>query len=131
MLRAPKFWYKNENSFFSLILYPASLLFRITTTLYAVINKSKSSSVPVICIGNLVVGGAGKTPMAIKVGKLLKLAGYNPNFLSRGYAGNIKDNIKVTNNHLAKDVGDEAMILSSIAPTWIGSDRIKSSFLAT
>ena len=40
---------------------------------------------------------------------------------------NIKDNIKVTNNHLAKDVGDEAMILSSIAPTWIGSDRIKSS----
>ena len=94
------------------------------------LKKPVKSDIPVICIGNLVVGGAGKTPVALKIGKILIMAGYNPHFLTRGYAGKLKDNIKVSDYHSAEEVGDESLILSKIAPTWIGSNRIKSSFFA-
>tara|TARA_B100001123_G_C15341480_1_gene1035148 strand:+ start:6082 stop:7095 length:1014 start_codon:yes stop_codon:yes gene_type:complete len=130
MLKAPNFWYNKNTTFFSIILYPASILFRILTKIYVIICKTKTADIPVICIGNLVVGGAGKTPVALKMGEILKLSGYNPHFLTRGYSGSIKENIQVTNKHSPDDVGDESLILASIAPTWIGSNRIKSSKLA-
>ncbi|PPR44748.1 MAG: Tetraacyldisaccharide 4'-kinase [Alphaproteobacteria bacterium MarineAlpha5_Bin11] len=130
MLRAPKFWYVRNTTIFSTIFLPTSLLFRLLSKLYILFSSKNSSTVPVICIGNLVVGGAGKTPVALKVGNLLKLAGYRPHFLTRGYAGKIKENIRVLNNHSPEEVGDESIILSSVAPTWIGSNRIKSAKLA-
>ena len=130
MLKAPKFWYERNDTFFSVILYPASLVFRFSSKIYTLLNRSNSSELPVICIGNLVVGGAGKTPVALKIGQILKFSGYNPHFLTRGYAGKIKENIKVLDSHLAEEVGDESLILASVAPTWIGSDRIKSVKLA-
>ena len=130
MLRAPEFWYKNNDTFFSVILYPASLLFRLVTKIYNILSKTKNSNIPVICIGNLVVGGAGKTPVALKVGEILKKGGYNPHFLTRGYAGRIKNNTQVNLTDSPNEVGDEALMLASIATTWIGSNRIKSSLLA-
>ena len=130
MLRAPNFWYEKNDTLFSRMLYPASLFYRLLTKFYVLINKTKYSKIPVICIGNLVVGGAGKTPVALKICKILNLAGYNPHFITRGYSGNIKNNIKVENYHNSADVGDESIILSEIATTWIGSNRIKSSILA-
>ena len=78
MLKAPNFWYNRNTTFFSIILYPASILFRILTKIYVIICKTKTADIPVICIGNLVVGGAGKTPVALKMGEILKLSGYNP-----------------------------------------------------
>ncbi len=131
MIRAPNFWYKRKDSFFSVLLYPASILFRIISRIYILINKTENSPIPVICIGNLVVGGAGKTPVAMKIANILKESGYKPHFLTRGYAGTIKENVKVSKNHLPQEVGDESMILSSEAPTWIGSNKVKSSFLAS
>ena len=130
MLKAPKFWYNKHDTLFSILLYPISLIFRLITKINTLAYKDMSQGIPVICIGNLVVGGAGKTPVALKVGKILKLSGYNPHFLTRGYAGKIKNNIKVDNNHTAEEVGDESLILSTVAPTWIGPNRIKSSALA-
>ena len=130
MLKAPKFWYKENESNFSKTLYPASLLYRFGTKLYNIFNKKIESDLPVICIGNLVVGGAGKTPVALKVGKILKELGFNPHFLSRGYAGKIKANIKIIDGHSADKVGDESLILAEVAPTWIGSNRIISCHLA-
>ena len=130
MLRAPNFWYKKNDSIYSLLLYPASLIFRFTTKIYLLLNKSVASNIPVICIGNLVVGGAGKTPVALKIGNILKLSGYSPHFLTRGYAGNIKESILVNNNHTPMDVGDESIILSAVAPTWIGPNRVKSASIA-
>ncbi len=130
MLKAPKFWYSKNDSFLSTILYPASLIYRFVGKIYISLNKPNKSEIPVICIGNLVVGGAGKTPVALKISEILKFSGYNPHFLTRGYAGKIKDNIKVHDGHSAEEVGDESLILSEVAPTWIGSNRIRSSKLA-
>ena len=131
MLKAPKFWYKKQDTYISNTLYPLSLLFRLGTKIRSLFSKQKKSNLPIICIGNIVVGGAGKTPVAIKIGKILKLNGYNPHFVSKGYGGIEKNNNLVQSWHSAKSVGDESLLLSEIAPTWIGIDRNKSFKLAS
>ena len=130
MFKAPKFWYQKKDTFRSNILYPLSLIFRFGTKLRNIISKKNNISIPIICIGNIVIGGAGKTPVALKIGKLLKLQGYNPHFVSRGYGGLEKNNTLVKNWHSAKSVGDEALLLAEIAPTWVGDNRNKSFQLA-
>ena len=87
MLKAPKFWYKKNDTYLSNTLYPLSLLFRFGTKIRNIFSQKKISKIPVICIGNIVVGGAGKTPVAIKLGSLLKKNGYKPHFVSKGYGG--------------------------------------------
>ena len=84
MLKAPKFWYLKKDSFYSHILYPLSLLFRLGTKIRMFISKKKRAPLPIICIGNIVVGGAGKTPVALKIGKILKKSGYSPHFVKGG-----------------------------------------------
>ena len=130
MLKAPKFWYLKKDTFQSRALYPLSLIFRLATKIRNVLNNAEKSQLPVICIGNIVVGGAGKTPVALSIGKILIQAGYNPHFISKGYAGIIKRNTLVQSWHSPKSVGDEPLLLSDIAPTWIGTDRNKSIKLA-
>jgi tetraacyldisaccharide 4'-kinase len=130
MLKAPKFWYLKKDTILSRSLYPLSLLFRLGTKLRNIISRTHKFSFPIICIGNIVVGGAGKTPVAIKIGGLLKLAGYNPHFISKGYAGVIKRSTLIESWHSPKSVGDEPLLLSTIAPTWIGEDRVNSIRLA-
>ena len=130
MLKAPKFWYKKNDTYLSNSLYPLSLLFRFGTKIRNFVSIKTSSGIPVICIGNIVVGGAGKTPVALKIGNLLKLNGYNPHFVSRGYGGVETSNVLVKEWHSAKSVGDESLLLAEVAPTWIGQDRNKSFILA-
>jgi len=86
---------------------------------------------PIICVGNIVIGGAGKTPVALKIGNMLREGGYNPHFVSKGYGGLEKNNTLVQDWHSPKSVGDESLLLSEIAPTWIGFDRSKSFELAS
>ena len=90
MLKAPKFWYLNKDTFYSRALYPLSLLFRLGTKIRNILSIKGKSSLPIICIGNIVIGGAGKTPVALKIGKILIQSGYKPHFISKGYAGIIK-----------------------------------------
>ena len=130
MLKAPKFWYKKKDTIFSRALYPLSLLFRLGTKIRNLVNHTNKSPLPTICIGNIVIGGAGKTPVALKIGKILIRAGYKPNFISKGYAGIIKTSTLVKDWHSPKSVGDEPLLLSEVAPTWIGIDRNKSIQLA-
>ena len=130
MLKAPKFWYLKKDTFLSRSLYPLSLLFRLGTKIRNIASHNNKFKFPVICIGNIVVGGAGKTPVAIKIGELLKIAGYNPHFISKGYAGIVKRSTLVETWHSPKSVGDEPLLLSQIAPTWIGKDRNNSIKLA-
>ena len=130
MLKAPKFWYLKRDTFLSRFLYPLSLLFRLATKIRNISSQTNSFTFPVICIGNLVVGGAGKTPVAIKIGELLKISGYNPHFISKGYTGILKRSTLVETWHSPKSVGDESLLLSQTAPTWIGKDRINSIRLA-
>ena len=72
MLKAPKFWYTKKDTYLSNALYPLSLVFRLGTKIRYIISKKKKANLPIICIGNIVVGGAGKTPVALKIGKMLK-----------------------------------------------------------
>ena len=130
MLKAPKFWYNQKDTLYSNILYPLSLVFRLGTRLRNWVSIKKLSPIPTICIGNIVVGGAGKTPVSMKICKMLTKAGYKPHFISKGYAGTIKESTLVETWHSPKSVGDESLLLSEIASTWIGINRIQSANLA-
>ena len=130
MLKAPRFWYKKNDTYISNTLYPLSLLFRFGTKLRNIFSRQRISELPVICIGNIVVGGAGKTPVALKLGSLLKQNGYKPHFVSKGYGGIERNNTLIKDWHSAQSVGDESLLLSEVAPTWIGKDRNKSFILA-
>ena len=66
----------------------------------------------------------------MKICKMLIKAGYNPNFISRGYAGIVKESTLVSSWHSPTSVGDESILLSEITSTWIGRNRIKSANLA-
>ena len=130
MLKAPKFWYLKKNTYLSRVLYPLSLIFRLGTKIRSYTNRPIKLPLPVICIGNIVVGGAGKTPVALKIGKILIQSGYKPHFISRGYAGMIKESTLVKAWHSSKSVGDEPLLLSKVAPTWVGANRNNSIKLA-
>jgi tetraacyldisaccharide 4'-kinase len=81
--------------------------------------------VPIICVGNLVAGGAGKTPVALALGLLLREWGHAIHYLSRGHGGRLRGPVRVDPaRHDARDVGDEAFLLAEIAPCWIARDRV-------
>ena len=125
MIKTPKFWYENNlySKILSILLFPFSLLWILTSFLKKIFVKKYKSKLNVICIGNLTVGGTGKTPFAIYIYKVLKKLGYKPVFLTRGYGGLIKGPIKVKDTHNFKDIGDEALLLNKIGPTIVSKDR--------
>jgi tetraacyldisaccharide 4'-kinase len=87
--------------------------------------------IPVICIGNLDLGGAGKTPTALAVGRLLQAANQKPFFLSRGYGGSLAGPMRVDQTrHTAGEVGDEPLLLAALAPTIVARDRQAGAHLA-
>ncbi len=82
------------------------------------------SAAAVLCVGNLVAGGAGKTPTALTLARTAKKAGLRPGFLSRGYGGGIHQATLVDlKKHNSHDVGDEPLLLAACFPTVISPDR--------
>lgn len=92
------------------------------------IKKPVKLSVPVICIGNVTAGGAGKTPVAIALAKLLSRK-YRVAFISRGYGGRVKGPVKVEKQS-ARQVGDEPLLLTKAAPCYVGKSRVNAAKLA-
>ena len=90
------------------------------------------AAVPVVCVGNFVAGGAGKTPAAMALARLLIDEGRRVAFLSRGYGGVKRvEPVQVDPNvHDARAVGDEPLLLARIAPCWVGADRVKGAAMA-
>ncbi len=125
MIEAPKFWYKKNLSskILSILFFPLSILWILISLLKNVLTTKYKSKLKVICIGNLTIGGTGKTPFAIYTFKLLKNLGFKPVFLTRGYGGLLKGPVEVKNTHNFRDVGDEALLLNKIGPTFISKDR--------
>ncbi len=77
-----------------------------------------------ICVGNISVGGAGKTPTAIALARMLVALGRSPHFLTRGYRGREAGPLRVdVERHDFKAVGDEPLLLARAAPTWVARDR--------
>ena len=81
----PKFWDKNQLSFFSVLLFPISLLFKLFSLFKITLTKTNQSSIPVICVGNIYLGGTGKTPLCIEIFSILKNLKMNPAFIRKKY----------------------------------------------
>jgi tetraacyldisaccharide 4'-kinase len=82
--------------------------------------------VPVIVVGNINIGGTGKTPMTLELAKIIRSLGYKPGILCRGYGGN-SEACLVSSRHSASDVGDEALMLAADFPVAVGRDRVLSA----
>jgi tetraacyldisaccharide 4'-kinase len=126
-MREPRFW--RDDGTLARLLAPVAAV-------YGAISGARMARagirvpVPVICVGNLTLGGAGKTPTAIAVAKLLLSEGARPIFLSRGYGGALAGLVRVTPQHRAADVGDEPLLLARVAPTIVARDRVQGAELA-
>lgn len=134
-MRAPEFWNIKEgrDAAFALrtILWPFSLIYNFFTQKRINETTPVILDVPVISIGNLTLGGTGKTPLAeILREKLSQKIGQTA-IVSRGYKGKIIDPIKVDpQNHTAIDVGDEPLMLAQTGLVYIGKDRAEAANLA-
>lgn len=125
--RTPDFWYGRTgfSRFISFALTPFSCVYAAAGALRMVVARPQKISVPVVCVGNLVAGGAGKTPAVTALAKLLQRQGRKPHIVLRGYGGALRGPVGVDPEvHSYLDVGDEALLLASAAPTWVACDRV-------
>lgn len=132
MLKTPKFWYQ-KRGILSFLLYPLGLIYGLIAGMLRILKsqKAKPVGIPVISIGNIVMGGSGKTPTAISLAKILKDMGHVPHIITRGYGGEAKGPLLVNPEiHNYKDVGDEALLLARAAPTWVDPLRVNAAFKA-
>ena len=82
----PKFWDKTNISFFSVLLFPIALIIKLLIFFKNFFIKGNQCSVPVICVGNIYLGGTGKTPLSIEIYSILKSLSMNPAFIRKKYA---------------------------------------------
>ncbi len=120
-MREPAFWWQPGSGS---LLSPLAGIYGAVAAL-RMQSKGRSAGVPVICLGNPTVGGAGKTPAALAVGRLLLAAHERLFFLSRGYGGRLSGPVRVDPAvHSAAAVGDEPLLLARLAPTIVAHDRV-------
>ena len=123
-------WYKK--SLWLYLLYPFSLIFSYLTSRRRkryLSNKiaSYKSEIPIIVVGNLTIGGTGKTPLVKYIVTELKNKGYKPGIVSRGYGGKFKETLKVSTDTAVKETGDEAQILAKLdVPFFIDKNRVRA-----
>ena len=126
-MKTPRFWYPPHNdlaaSMLSGLLSPFSYMFKAGTSLRRSFSHPYHSHKPVVCVGNVVAGGAGKTPTALALARILKSKGHRPVFVTRGYGGHEKLVCVDPIQHNADHVGDEALLLATSGPTWVSSNR--------
>src|SRR5580704_10312386 len=126
-MHAPAFWWKPGTGG---LLTPLSAIYGAVAAL-RMQAAGQNAGIPVICLGNLTVGGAGKTPAALAVAHLLLAAHERPFFLSRGYGGQLSGPVRVNPAvHHAADIGDEPLLLTRLAPTVVARDRRAGAKLA-
>jgi tetraacyldisaccharide 4'-kinase len=118
-VRAPDFWIKGGP--LSLALAPLGWLWAAGARRRQSQGRPQRAPIPVICVGNLVVGGAGKTPVARSIANRINGA----HFLSAGYGGTETGPLLVDpHRHSHLRVGDEPLLLSEIAPCWVAKNRL-------
>lgn len=128
-MKAPSFW-QSKNPVSSALL-PLSLLYGFATKMRSKLTHPTKLSVPIICIGNLTAGGAGKTPVALHIGNLLKEKNIRAFYLSRGYGGKLAGPVLVDpKKHTAQDVGDEPLLLAEVLPTVVSKNRLQGAKFA-
>lgn len=128
-MKAPHFWYHEPatlmDRLLALLLQPLGPVYAAQTAMRMRKAKPANVNAAVICVGNLTMGGTGKTPVTMALLSVLREAGINAQALSRGYGGSVKGPLCVDlGRHTAKDVGDEPLLLARAAPVWISRNRL-------
>ncbi|MBX9976917.1 MAG: tetraacyldisaccharide 4'-kinase [Alphaproteobacteria bacterium] len=130
LLKTPKFWFK-QTSFITTLLEPFSLLYAWISKMERCRHKTQTLPKKVICVGNLTLGGSGKTPTVMALSHILKDQFFKtPHILSRGYGSQVRGIHKVNLGDHPTYVGDEPLLLAKHAPTWVGRDRYTSGSMA-
>lgn len=128
-MRAPGFWWRPPGVL-AWLLSPFGKLYG-AITLRRMRRSGSDVGIPVLCVGNFVAGGAGKTPTAIALAELLARRGETPFVLMRGYGGSLTGPVEVhASHHAAHAVGDEPLLMARHARTVIARDRVAGATLA-
>jgi len=117
----------------NLVLLPFTIFYLIIFSLRLAKAKPAKVNAHVICVGNITAGGSGKTPFCLALGKHYIERGNKVAFISRGYKGQLSNKdkpVKVTSKHTFLDVGDEPLLLSQTAPTYICPNRYLAASMA-
>jgi tetraacyldisaccharide 4'-kinase len=122
-MRAPRFWQKGGGAVAPALLAPIAAVYAGATA-RRVARAGWKAPIPVICCGNVVAGGSGKTTVALDLLRRLRSRGIDAHGLLRGYGGREKGPLRVDPaRHDVHAVGDEALLLAEVAPTWVAADR--------
>jgi tetraacyldisaccharide 4'-kinase len=134
-MKAPHFWSagldprsREAAPLTRLLLTPLAFAYRMGVQRKLKRALPVSADIPVICVGNLTVGGVGKTPVVAAIRSVLVARGIRAATLSRGYGGNVHGVARVQpGTHTAADVGDEPLMLAASGESWIGRDRVAAA----
>lgn len=126
-MQAPKFWYRSR-SWQAILLSPLGVLYAWATARRQKNARPTQIDIPVICIGNLNVGGTGKTPTTIAIAQMLTSRGIPVHIVSHGYGGSLQAVTQVDPRiHTADETGDEPLLMAAFAPTWVANERVEGA----
>ena len=131
-MRQPEFWYERSAAarLAAILLTPLGWIYGATVAFRSRFTRPYRCRARVVCIGNLTAGGTGKTPVAMEFGRLLTARGARIVFLSRGYGGIVRGPAFVASNDCATRVGDEPLLLTTVAPVIVARNRAAGAKLA-
>ncbi len=126
-MQPPDFWKKDPDhvGLWPLVLTPLSKLWQWAGKRRWQQGPHVKIGVPVICVGNVNLGGTGKTPTVIEIVSRLIVMGKTPHVVTKGYKGQLQGPVQIDpTKHTANDVGDEPLLLAAFASTWVARDRL-------
>ncbi|HEX4768837.1 MAG TPA: tetraacyldisaccharide 4'-kinase [Lichenihabitans sp.] len=130
MIETPRFWWRPDQVWAKRLLAPAGALYGAVTA-RRMARPGRRLDRPVICVGNVVAGGAGKTPTVLWLVERLEARGQRPVVLSRGYGRQRGDGDEVIrvdgDRHTAREVGDEPLLIARTAPCFVAADRRRAA----
>src|SRR5436305_8854485 len=122
-MRAPEFWHEPPG-LAARLLAPAGAVWDLAARLRRAVARPYRAPAPVLCVGNLVAGGSGKTPVTLSLARLFTDRGIAVHVVTRGYRGKAAGPVQVDPaRHDADTVGDEALLLAAVVPCWVAKDR--------
>jgi tetraacyldisaccharide 4'-kinase len=128
-MREPAFWYRPP-SLMSRLLAPLGAIYGAVTA-RRMARAGAAADLPIFCVGNYHLGGAGKTPATLALVKIMRGMGEQPFVVSRGYGGSIEGPVRVDQTaHIAADVGDEPLMMAAFVPVVVSRDRVAGAALA-